>query len=147
MVKARERPPVLIRWIARPDACIECKRIAAGSPYERLPTWPGLGDTKCVCRCSVEGTRAGNVMAVAGTEPSPEVAVALPVATQAVASIEDPQLAEPAAGAPVTAPPFLFPSLPAIPALRIRPLERRWALGLGALIFIAAFVAIFSTQH
>jgi hypothetical protein len=170
-VPPRERPPVLIRWIARPDACDECKAIAAGSPYERLPTWPGLGDTACVCRCSVEGARAGNVMAVAGepvataSEPVPRTT---PPASKRGASARvgtAPPAPEPAfvaapprVEAPVTTTlvddepsieqrPVRMPSLGSLTSFRVKPLERRWALALGALIFVAAFVALFSTGH
>ncbi len=148
---------MLIRWIARPDACVECKRIAAGSPYERLPTWPGLGDTKCVCRCAVEGTRAGNVMAMAG---STGATASVGAETDSGAALhESTALAVDATGAADTPTPpstpleevgalFRAPGpLPSLASLRPRPLERRWALALGALIFVAAFVAIFSTQH
>jgi len=155
---------VLIRWIARPDACAECKRIAAGSPYERLPTWPGLGDTKCVCRCAVEGTRAGNVMAMAGPVGATDVAADTGVVASAPANSVDAPVAigsvhatDEAIGSATPAPAptplqevgalFRAPSsLPSLASLRPRPLERRWAIALGALIFIAAFVAIFS-QH
>jgi hypothetical protein len=162
IVKARERPPVLIRWIARPDACIECKRIAAGSPYERLPTWPGLGDTKCVCRCAVEGTRAGNVMAMAGSAAASPSGAADATAGAAFEETAAGSIDAPgsegtiAAETPATAPTpleevgALFRAsgpMPSLGSLRPRPLERRWAIALGALIFIAAFVAIFSTQH
>jgi len=139
---------VLIRWIARPDACADCKRIAAGSPYERLPTWPGLGDTRCaVCRCSVEGTRAGNVMApaaAAASTPSAAPSVAPPAAVAApaapVAPVETPLEFTPATAA---MPDPMPPRKPAnITALRIAPLERRWTLALGALIFIAIVAAL-----
>jgi len=156
-VRPPERPPVLIRWIARPDACADCKRIAAGSPYERLPTWPGLGDTRCaVCRCSVEGTRAGNVMApasgAAASRPPQPAATPAAVVPPPSATIAD---AAPLADAAALAMPAEFtPAATAIPdpappakpanitALRIAPLERRWTLALGALIFIAIVAAL-----
>ena len=159
-----ERPPVVIRWIAQPDACDDCKQIAAGSPYERLPTWPGLGDTRCAggaCRCAVEGARPGNVMATARTNaPAPEPAAtssAEPVAAQS----PEPVAAAPAAPMPTPPPlpasapralsvaarltaPFAMPeSRPVkLTAMRMAPLERRWTLALGALIFIAVVVAM-----
>jgi len=146
-VRPSERPPVLIRWIARPDACADCKRIAAGSPYERLPTWPGLGDTRCaVCRCSVEGTRAGNVMAPATATPEarPPRPGALPPALEVPAAEVAPrietavELPAAAAAIPESAPPARTAHL----ALRIAPLERRWTIALGALIFIAIVAAL-----
>ena len=139
---------MLIRWIARPDACAECRRLAAGSPYERLPTWPGLGDTKCECRCSVEGTRAGNVMAMAGSV-APVEAPSVAVDDSATAALDDAPVSAPLAATSIEPArvPLSTLSLPSLPSFRVRPLERRWALALGALIFLAAFVAIFSSGH
>ena len=155
-MSAPERPPVLIRWIARPDACADCKRIAAGSPYERLPTWPGLGDTRCtVCRCSVEGTRAGNVMA-----PDPHVRD--PVCKPPVAPNPSSQRSPSPRRTPTQRRARLRPSrrsrCPRIlrqrrgdrstaesqcaTALRVAPLERRWTIALGLLIFIAIVAAL-----
>jgi hypothetical protein len=159
-VRPFERPPVVIRWIAQPDACDDCKQIAAGSPYERLPTWPGLGDTRCAgaCRCAVEGARAGNVMATARTaSPPPEpltVAPAQPVAAApAAAPVAQPAPSAPSAPAAVPTPPSVVarfaapftmpPSRPVkLTAMRMAPLERRWTLALGALIFLAVIVAM-----
>lgn len=158
-----ERPPVVIRWIAQPDACDDCKQIAAGSPYERLPTWPGLGDTRCAggaCRCAVEGARPGNVMATARTiAPPPEPAAESPpepIAAQPPEPVTAaPAAPAPAAPLPASAPralsvaarltaPFAMPeSRPVkLTAMRMAPLERRWTLALGALIFIAVVVAM-----
>lgn len=153
-----ERPPVVIRWIAQPDACDDCKQIATGSPYERLPTWPGLGDTRCaggVCRCAVEGVRAGNVMATAqSTGASQRTPAPAPLQEFAAAPPPQPRAAAPPprAVAPqparVERPPAAAPRYPSIklPAVRIAPLERRWTLALGALIFIAVIVAVIGTR-
>ena len=161
---------MLIRWIARPDACDECKAIAAGSPYEKLPTWPGLGDTSCVCRCSVEGARAGNVMAMAGepvSSPTDSEIRATPPPKRGASSRIKAAAPEPepefvsaaphsaapntttfvAEEVPVESRPLRMPSLPSLTSFRVKPLERRWAFALGALIVVAAFVALFSTGH
>jgi len=49
------RRNVLMRWKAKPGACDDCVTLASGSPYEHLPTWPGMGDTQCGkdCRCVI----------------------------------------------------------------------------------------------
>jgi hypothetical protein len=46
---------VRIVWIAKPDACAECKTYADGSPYRRgtLKHWPGLTSCGNRCRCHI----------------------------------------------------------------------------------------------
>jgi hypothetical protein len=147
-----ERPPVLIRWIARPDACDDCKAIAAGSPYEQLPTWPGLGDTRCAtgCRCAVEGTRAGNVMATAaafgGAVPPPQQPARARAPEPAVVASASAWAESAPAREPSDAAPPGIGTLAKIPAFRFAPLDRRWTLALGALIFIAVIVAMFAPR-
>jgi cell division septation protein DedD len=153
-----ERPPVVIRWIAQPDACDDCKQIAAGSPYERLPTWPGLGDTRCaggVCRCAVEGVRAGNVMATAQATGGPQRTPApAPLKEFAVAPAPQPRAPTPQPPRPMPPPvrveatPAAAPRYPSIRlrAVRIAPLEKRWTLALGALIFLAVIVAVIGSR-
>lgn len=48
-------PPILMRWECGANPCADCRRLRDGSPYAKLPTWPGMGDTKCgaECACSV----------------------------------------------------------------------------------------------
>jgi hypothetical protein len=45
---------ILMDWVCKPDACDDCKGIAAGSPYAHLPTWPGMGATRCGKNCECE---------------------------------------------------------------------------------------------
>lgn len=42
-------------WVAKPDACGECKTLADGSPYRRgrLKSWPGLTSCGSSCRCYI----------------------------------------------------------------------------------------------
>jgi hypothetical protein len=51
-----EAKNVLMIWVLDSDnPCSDCSGIADGSPYEHLPTYPGMGDTVCLdrCHCSV----------------------------------------------------------------------------------------------
>lgn len=48
---------ILMAWVLEDgaDHCDACPSLAAGGPYEHLPTWPGYGDTPCrdKCKCKV----------------------------------------------------------------------------------------------
>jgi hypothetical protein len=52
---------ILMVWELDGDnPCADCVGIAVGSPYENLPTWPGMGETKCLdkCKCRVVADKA-----------------------------------------------------------------------------------------
>lgn len=51
---------ILMAWVLdSADPCADCVAIAAGSPYEELPTWPGAGETQCLdrCKCTIQADR------------------------------------------------------------------------------------------
>jgi hypothetical protein len=52
-----ESKNVLMIWVLDDGSehCADCPALADGSPYEHLPTWPGMGETQCMdrCKCTV----------------------------------------------------------------------------------------------
>jgi hypothetical protein len=46
---------IRIVWVAKSDACIECRALADGSPYRHgaLKIWPGLTSCGSLCRCHI----------------------------------------------------------------------------------------------
>jgi hypothetical protein len=61
---------ILMAWeLDSGNPCVDCLGLEAGSPYETLPTWPGMGDTQCRdnCKCRVTADQASWDEALGGT--------------------------------------------------------------------------------
>jgi hypothetical protein len=50
------------------DHCGDCLDLSRNSPYDHLPTWPGMGDTDCLdhCKCFVEADPESWAASIAG---------------------------------------------------------------------------------